>query len=187
MLRDLIVIARLVRVVWRFAFLLLAATTPALAQGQSGAAPQTREEVIAGERADKVAELWPERQNAMVDMANGLSERGLKEGLESGKGANGIQLTLGGMREAQGTERGPRLPPVGPVSRAAGDPWYGARHPERRLHARRRRRLPGAPDGSHVPALVYPVRTLATTRLLRSGEQFGRGESDQLSLRRLFQ
>ena len=31
----------------------------------------------------------------MVDIANGLAERGLNEGLESGKGANGVQLVLG--------------------------------------------------------------------------------------------
>jgi hypothetical protein len=90
----------------RFAFLLVIVATPAWAQDPSASAPQTREEVIAGERADKVAQLWPERQNAMVDIANGLSERGLKEGLESGKGANGLQLTLGGMREAQGMSVG---------------------------------------------------------------------------------
>ena len=83
----------------RFAFLLFIAATPAWAQDQPASAPQTREEVIAGERADKVAQLWPERQNAMVDIANGLAERGLNEGLESGKGSNGVQLTLGGMRK----------------------------------------------------------------------------------------
>jgi Omp85 superfamily domain len=106
MLDDFLVIARLVRVLRPFAFLVFVAATPALAQDQSGAAPQTREEVIAGERADKVVELWPERQHAMVDVVNGLAERGLKEGLESGKGANGIQLMLGGMREAQGLSAG---------------------------------------------------------------------------------
>jgi len=53
-----------------------------------------------------VAELWPERQNAMVGMANGIVERGLKEGLDSGKGTNGLQLLLGGMRAAQGISGG---------------------------------------------------------------------------------
>ena len=107
-----------VRALRRFAFLLFIAATPAWAQDQRASAPQTREqdqpvsapqtreEVIAGERADKVAQLWPERQNAMVDIANGLSERGLNEGLESGKGSNGVQVTLGGMREAQGMSVG---------------------------------------------------------------------------------
>src|SRR5262249_4204814 len=42
------------------------------------------------------------RQNAMVDLVNGLAERGFKEGLDSGRGTNGLQVTLGGMRAAQG-------------------------------------------------------------------------------------
>lgn len=74
---------------------------------ETGATPsQTRAEVIDKERAEKLAELWPERQNAMVDLVNGLAERGLKEGLDSGKGSNGLQLTLGGMRAAQGMSFG---------------------------------------------------------------------------------
>src|SRR5262249_10195666 len=76
---------------------------PARAQEPpAGGAPQTRAEVIATDRADKVAQLWPERQNAMVDLVNGLAERGFKEGLDSGRGANGLQFPLGGMRAAQG-------------------------------------------------------------------------------------
>jgi hypothetical protein len=118
MLNDAVGTARLPRGLRRCLFLLLIAGTPAWAQDQAAQAPQTRqpdqpasvpqtrEEVIAGERADKVAQLWPERQNAMVDIANGLAERGLNEGLESGKGSNGIQMTLGGMREAQGMSVG---------------------------------------------------------------------------------
>ena len=70
------------------------------------AVPQTRAEEIAAERADKVAVLWPERQNAMVDIANGLAERGLKEGLDSGLGSNGLQFVLGGMRSGQGLSAG---------------------------------------------------------------------------------
>ena len=104
---------RLGRATGRFACLLLVllgavamASTPALAQVAPGATPQTREEAIAAERADKVAELWPERQSGMVNLANGLAERGLKEGLESGKGANGVQMVLGGMRSAQGMSGG---------------------------------------------------------------------------------
>src|SRR4029078_1341600 len=80
--------------------------TPASAQEPSSDFPQTREEVLAAERADKVAELWPERQNSMFDIANGLVERGLGEGLDSGKGANGLQLVLGGMRSGQGMSGG---------------------------------------------------------------------------------
>jgi outer membrane protein assembly factor BamA len=67
---------------------------------------QTRAEAIAAERAEKLATLWPERQNAMVDLVNGFAERGLKEGLDNGSGANGLQLTLGGMRSAQGMSFG---------------------------------------------------------------------------------
>jgi len=118
MLNDAVGIACLPRGLRRFLFLLLIAGTPAWAQDQAAQAPQTRqpdqpasvpqtrEEVIAGERADKVAQLWPERQNAMVDIANGLVERGLGEGLDSGKGANGLQLVLGGMRSGQGMSGG---------------------------------------------------------------------------------
>jgi outer membrane protein assembly factor BamA len=99
-------IARLAPALGRSAFLLVFAATPASAQEQSSDVPQTREEVLAAERADKVAQLWPERQNAMVDLANGLVERGLGEGLDSGKGANGLQLVLGGMRSGQGMSGG---------------------------------------------------------------------------------
>ena len=42
----------------------------------------------------------------MVNIANGFVERGLKEGLDSGKGANGLQFVLGGMRSAQGASVG---------------------------------------------------------------------------------
>jgi outer membrane protein assembly factor BamA len=81
--------------------------TPARAQEPPQASPPaTREAVIAAERAEKQASLWPERQNAMVDLVNGLAERGLKEGLDSGRGSNGFQVTLGGMRAAQGMSFG---------------------------------------------------------------------------------
>jgi len=106
MVNDLMGLARPARGLLRFAFLLSIAATPALAQEQPSAVPQTREAVIGAERADKVAELWPERQNAMVDIVNGLGERGLGEGLDSGKGANGIQFLFGGMRSGQGMSGG---------------------------------------------------------------------------------
>src|SRR5262245_28226357 len=80
--------------------------TPAVAQDPAPGAPTTRAEAIAAARDDKVAELWPERQNAMVDIVDGLVERGLKEGLDSGKGSNGLQLVLGGMRAGQGMSAG---------------------------------------------------------------------------------
>ena len=83
-----------------------AAVQQSITQAAGNAPIQTRTEAIARERAEKLAELWPERQNAMVDLVNGYAERGLKEGLDSGKGANGLQLTLGGMRAAQGMSYG---------------------------------------------------------------------------------
>lgn len=79
--------------------------TPEL-QEAGAALPQTRSEVIDKDRAEKLAELWPERQNALVDLVNGFAERGLKEGLDSGKGANGLQFILGGMRAKQGVSYG---------------------------------------------------------------------------------
>jgi len=77
-----------------------------LAQEPGTTPPQTRAEAIGAERAEKIAELWPERQNAMVDLVNGFAERGLNEGLDSGKGSNGVQFTLGGMRADQGMSFG---------------------------------------------------------------------------------
>jgi len=66
------------------------------------APPTTRAEAIEAERADKVAELWPERQSPLVNRVNGLLERGFGEGLDNGRGVNGPQLVLGGMRPGQG-------------------------------------------------------------------------------------
>jgi Omp85 superfamily domain len=87
--------------------LLLVVAVPSSAQQTAtNAPPSTREESIASERADKVAELWPERQSPMVDTVNRLVERGLSEGLDSGKGANGPQIVLGGMRPGQGFTAG---------------------------------------------------------------------------------
>ena len=56
-------------------------STPALALAQTPPAdvPQTRADVIAAERAE-MASLWPERQKAMVDLVNGLVERGFRKG-----------------------------------------------------------------------------------------------------------
>jgi outer membrane protein assembly factor BamA len=80
--------------------------SPALAQQAATDAPATRAEAIAEERADKVAELWPERQSPLVKTVNGLVERGFNEGLESGRGPNGTQIVLGGMRPGQGFTAG---------------------------------------------------------------------------------
>ncbi|HEY6615274.1 MAG TPA: BamA/TamA family outer membrane protein [Vicinamibacterales bacterium] len=84
---------------------LVAVAVPSLAQ-QPATGPTTREETIAAERNDKVAELWPERTSPIVDRANRLVERGFREGLDSGKGANGPQIVLGGMRSGQGFTAG---------------------------------------------------------------------------------
>jgi outer membrane protein assembly factor BamA len=90
-----------------FTWLLLTAAAPSLAQQPSpDSAPSTREEAIAAERAGKLAELWPERTSPMVDTVNRLVERGFSEGLDSGKGANGPQIVLGGMRPGQGFTAG---------------------------------------------------------------------------------
>jgi hypothetical protein len=86
--------------------LLLAGVVSSSAQQQATEAPTTREEAIATERADKVAELWPERQSPMVDTVNRLVERGFSEGLDSGQGANGPPIVLGGMRPGQGFTAG---------------------------------------------------------------------------------
>ena len=68
--------------------------------------PSTRTDAIAEARADKVAELWPERQSPLVNKVNALVERGVKEGLDSGRGVNGPQIVLGGMRSGQGFTAG---------------------------------------------------------------------------------
>ncbi len=80
--------------------------TAAFAQEPGTEAPGTRTEAIESERADKVAELWPERQSPIVNTVNGLVERGFKEGLDSGRGVNGPQIVLGGMRPGQGFTAG---------------------------------------------------------------------------------
>jgi hypothetical protein len=85
--------------------LLLVGGSEVSAQEPPGA-PTTREEAIAEARADKVAELWPERQSPLVNRVNALVERGFKEGLDSGRGANGPQIVLGGMRPGQGFTAG---------------------------------------------------------------------------------
>jgi hypothetical protein len=64
--------------------------------------PKTRAEEIEQARRDKQARLWPEHESPLVDQVNQLVERGLLDGFESGKGANGWQIVLGGMRSGQG-------------------------------------------------------------------------------------
>lgn len=86
--------------------LALTSAVPSLAQQPAATSAATREEAITAERTDKVAELWPERTSPMVDTVNRLVERGFSEGLESGKGSNGAQIVLGGMRPGQGFTAG---------------------------------------------------------------------------------
>jgi outer membrane protein assembly factor BamA len=90
----------------RVVLLWLLSATSAFAQQPATDTPTTREQAIAGERADKVAELWPERQSPLVNRVNGLVEKGFKEGLDSGRGVNGPQIVLGGMRAGQGFTAG---------------------------------------------------------------------------------
>ena len=68
--------------------------------------PTTRAEEIERQRRDKQARLWPERESPLVEQVNKLVERGLYEGLESGKGANSGQIVMGGMRSGQGVSVG---------------------------------------------------------------------------------
>ena len=67
---------------------------------------RTRTEEILAVRRDQRARLWPERESPLVDQVNGLVERGLLDGARSGKGANGGQFVLGGMRSGQGMSFG---------------------------------------------------------------------------------
>jgi outer membrane protein assembly factor BamA len=76
------------------------AVTPAFSQ------PKTRTEEIEQARRDKMARLWPERQSPLVEQVNALVERGFLSGFESGKGANGWQIVMGGMRSGQGVSVG---------------------------------------------------------------------------------
>ena len=67
---------------------------------------RTRTEAIDAERRDKQVRLWPERQAPIVNTVNDLVERGLYEGVRSGKGSYGWQIALGGMRSGQGMSVG---------------------------------------------------------------------------------
>jgi outer membrane protein assembly factor BamA len=69
-------------------------------------AQSTRAEEIDMARRDKQARLWPERESPLVRQANDLVERGFREGIEDGYGANGPQVVLGGMRSGHGMSFG---------------------------------------------------------------------------------
>ncbi len=79
-----------------FALLLLAGSDLLMGQIQS------RTQEIQSARADKMAHLWPESESPLVQRVNTLVERGLLEGVQTGRGANGWQFILGGMRSGQG-------------------------------------------------------------------------------------
>lgn len=64
--------------------------------------PTTRAEQIELARRQKHATLWPEREDPMVVRANGLVDRGLLEGVQTGQGKNGWQIVLTGTRPNQG-------------------------------------------------------------------------------------
>ena len=79
-----------------FALLLLPGSDLLMGQVQS------RAQEIQSARADKMAHLWPERESPLVERVNQLVERGLLEGAQTGLGANGWQIVMGGMRSGQG-------------------------------------------------------------------------------------
>jgi outer membrane translocation and assembly module TamA len=66
----------------------------------------SRREQIELLRKAKQARLWPERTSGIAKQLNKLTERGLLEGARSGKGTNGPQIVLGGMRSGNGTTFG---------------------------------------------------------------------------------
>jgi outer membrane protein assembly factor BamA len=68
--------------------------------------PTSRTEQMEQIRTDKQARYWPEHTPGLVKRLNNYTERGLLEGARSGKGANGPQLVLGGMRSGNGTSVG---------------------------------------------------------------------------------
>jgi outer membrane protein assembly factor BamA len=72
----------------------------------SAQAQTTRAEGIDIARRDKQARSWPERESPIVRQANELIERGFREGVEDGYGANGPQVVLGGMRSGHGMSFG---------------------------------------------------------------------------------
>ena len=77
---------------------------------QSAQAQTIRAEEIDQARRDKQARLWPESESPLVRQANGLVERGFREGVEDGYGANGPQVVLGGMRSGHGMTGAANVP-----------------------------------------------------------------------------
>src|SRR5262245_45728042 len=84
---------------------LRAAIVVVLACGSRGVLaqqPSTRTEEIDQARRQKQAMLWPEREDPLVERANGRLDRGFGEGLRNGTGANGWQVLFAGTRPNQG-------------------------------------------------------------------------------------
>jgi hypothetical protein len=65
-------------------------------------APATRADAIAAARAEKVAELWPERQNALVGTVDGLVERGSRKASIRERGQTDRRLCSGACEPARG-------------------------------------------------------------------------------------
>jgi len=86
------------RTLWLGFFALLLLPGSDLLMGQI----QSRAQEIQSARAEKMAHLWPESESPLVQRVNQLVERGLLEGAQTGMGANGWQVVMGGMRSGQG-------------------------------------------------------------------------------------
>ena len=90
---------------------------------------KSRTEEIEQARRDKRAHLWPELESPIVTRLNRLVERGLLDGNPTGKGTNGWQAVLGGMRSGNGTSLGlgyRRSDLLRPIPRAASPSWPAA-------------------------------------------------------------
>ena len=83
-----------------------------LAQEPGTTPPQTRAEAIGAERAEKIAELWPERQNAMVDLVNGFAGRGTEGRARLGQGLERRAVHARRNARGPGHELRHRLPAV---------------------------------------------------------------------------
>ena len=79
---------------------------PRLGQAQGRPAAKTRTEQIERERRHKQARLWPESESPIATRLNDAVTRGLLDGFKTGKGGNGPQFILGGMRSGQGASFG---------------------------------------------------------------------------------
>jgi hypothetical protein len=77
-----------------------------LVSGAAFAQAASRAEQIGSLRKDKQARLWPERTPGIIKRVNEYTERGLLDGFRTGKGRNGPQIILGGMRSGNGTTLG---------------------------------------------------------------------------------